>query len=196
MVKRGRVINKIESFKQKLYRIRDLLLAGSLEPKDYKLINEECQAQISILEESLNIATKEEDRVIQASKNCIRDFCHLDSLYKGLTTVNKKELVRHLFPFGIIYSNSSFSIDNIAESLQLVYKSPDELDKSIHSIVSSKKKVSDPNLIDDTKLCQKLITSIVDDNIYATIRQAKEIVTFFKKIVHLSSQIDAEPNIH
>ncbi|OQP49005.1 hypothetical protein A4H97_29415 [Niastella yeongjuensis] len=187
--KKVKLTSKIEILSYKIDKIKSLLLSDSIDVADYRSMKNECDVQKTILEEALITTNNAINRIMDTVKHGIFNISKISELYEMLSTNEKKEIINYLFPHGIIYDESCFSLTNISSSLQLIYTEPDPFDRQLQTLAPSKKQIPESALIDEVPFFKELITFIISDNLFITFKQAKEIINFFNRIAELSLRV-------
>ncbi|MDR6337397.1 DNA invertase Pin-like site-specific DNA recombinase [Filimonas zeae] len=186
--KQNKLVIKIEMLNYKIERARSLLLSSSIDVEDYRIMKKELETEKGLLQSTLAIVSNETSRITNASTIIVSRFYHLDTLFEELSIIEKKELISMIFPYGIVYSEASFSLSNMAESLQLIYRNTILPFKKPHR-KTPKEPIQDLALLDNKPFLKKFISDLISNHITETIKQAKDIVTFFRRVAELSIRI-------
>ncbi len=188
--KQDKLVVKIEMLNYKIEKSRSLLLSSSIDIEDYRIMKKELETEKNLLQSTLSIVSNETSRIIKTSADIISRFYHLDTLFEQLSIVEKKELISMIFPYGIVYSKACFSLSNIAESLQLIYRDTALTFKMTHH-KTPLEQVPDLYLLNEKPFLKTIISDLLSNHIIETIKQAKDIVTFFRKVTELSVRVAA-----
>lgn len=185
----ARAVQKVEKINQRLPRLDNLLLEGNIEPAHYKILKQECEAEIELLRDAVKLNTIKQDHIHQIRNNRRFGIKRLGELYEILNAKSKRELVSYLFPFGITYKSNCFALKEICESFRVVFEHHVTIPRSIET----EKAVYSEIIISNENYIHKLAEAIQAESPSITLKQSKEIATFFINIAQLNLAIEITP---
>ncbi|WP_295122645.1 recombinase family protein [uncultured Chitinophaga sp.] len=186
-------LRKVEVFKQRLSRLNRLLLDGAIEPVHYKELRYDCSAQIEILQDAAKLAQANLEEVTLLRKHRLSGITQLGKLYSTWGPRQKRELVSYFFPFGIIYSASCFTLNNITECLRIIFE---EYTPPFKDSNEQEAENYDNLFGGDSKnntILRELIREIIDADRRITVKQAREIAKFFSRLAELTLSLENVP---
>lgn len=192
--KQNKLVNNIEILNYKIEKSRSLLLSNNIDVEEYRIMKNELETEKGLLQSTLYKISNESNHITNATTTIISRFYYLHTLFEQLSTVEKKELISMFFPYGIVYSKTCFSLNNIAESLKLIYRNTTLFFEKAH-YKTPKKQTSDLLLLDDKPFIKKVIGDLISNHITETINQAKDIVNFFRRTAEFSARITAHSQV-
>jgi site-specific DNA recombinase len=111
---------ELEEIDKRLTRARNLLIAGDLDPDDYRKIKMESEEKINRLEAMLTVKNTTITNVEPLLNKAISQISQLATLYNEGTTENKRKIIGSIFPEKLTFENNQVRTTRINEGLRLM----------------------------------------------------------------------------
>jgi site-specific DNA recombinase len=115
------LITEINHQNGRLSKARDLLLAGDLDPSDYKIIKHECEAKIDECEAKLSAVPQKQESIGILLDRAFQRICSLDALYQNATLEERRQIIGSMYPEKLIFQNNSYRTSRLNEAVRLIY---------------------------------------------------------------------------
>lgn len=172
-----RLLKKIENLTSRTGKARELLLDGSLAPKEYKTILVDCENQVNILGEALQNIVKENESIALAIFKSADGVSNLNSLIENCSVSKKKEILKYLFPYGVTCNENLINGNDISAPLIYIYteqKFPPDLSTSLNEL--------EEKLLDEPPQIKEEVRTLVNKLRINSARQCKDIIAYFRKL--------------
>lgn len=172
-----RLLKKVNDLTVRADKARDLLLDGSLSPKEYKAIRANCETQINILREALQNTTKENKSITLTISTSAEAISPLYSLLENCSTNEKKETIKYLFPYGIICDSNRIDLNDLAAPMRSIYtelKLPSDLSTHLTEL--------EEKLLDELPQIKEEVRTLVNNLKICSVKQCKDIISYFRKL--------------
>lgn len=119
-VEKGKIVKIIDEQNKRVSKARDLLLAGDLEPDDYKIIKTESETKIRTLEEELLLLNEEREDISKYLKKCSYLLTNLSEIYLNSEIEVKRKIIGSMFPQKISFDGMNYRTPKINEALSVI----------------------------------------------------------------------------
>ncbi|WP_127131154.1 recombinase family protein [Pseudoflavitalea rhizosphaerae] len=172
-----RLLKKIEDLTFRIDKARELLLGGSLNPKEYKTIRSNCENQINILGEALQNGTRENKFLALAISTSEEKISNLNDLIENYSTNKKKEIFKYLFPYGITCNVNRIDENDLSVPLRCIY-----IKQEIPTNLSTTLSEIEEKLLEEPPKIKEEVKTLVNKLKICSVRQCKDIVAYFRKL--------------
>lgn len=118
--KRRLFLTQIEEQNTRISKSRDLLLAGSIEPSDYKLIKKEAQEKITVLEAQIASYSESVRNIESMLEKATNAQSSLDVLYESGDVTQKQEIIGSMFSEKWVFDGERHRTRKVNEAIELM----------------------------------------------------------------------------
>lgn len=123
------IVVDINKLNERIGKARDMLLAGDLDPADYRIIKAECKDKINRLEAKLAEATHtfttvSIDKIIEKA---VSSLSQLDILYTKANVTGKRQIISSIYPEKLCFDGLQYRTSRINDAVNLIYQINNEL---------------------------------------------------------------------
>ena len=108
-----------EAYKR-LFKSRDLLLAGDIEADDYRTIKSESEEKINRLEVQLTASVTDSTNIEPLWDKAISSLSQIGILYKAGTITQERKIINSMFPENLIFDGFQYRTNRINEAINLI----------------------------------------------------------------------------
>ena len=105
-----------------LLNARKLLLAGEIEPSDYRSIKSDYEKKITGLESKLIELSKQSSNIEPLLNKAISKLSSLDELYEKADNKEKREIIGSIYPEKLVFDGFHYRTARLNEAVELIYK--------------------------------------------------------------------------
>lgn len=125
--KRRLFLNQIEEQNTRISKSRDLLLSGSIEPSDYKLIKKEAEDKITVLEAQIASYSESARNIESMLEKAASAMSSLDVLYANGDVIQKREIIGSMFSEKWVFDGRRHRTGKVNEAISLMCQITNEL---------------------------------------------------------------------
>jgi site-specific DNA recombinase len=118
------IVVDMNKLNERIGKARDMLLAGDLDPADYRIIKADCEEKINRLEAKLAEATHISitvsiDKLIEKA---VSSLSQLDILYTKADITGKRQIISSIYPEKLCFDGLQYRTPRINEAASLIYQ--------------------------------------------------------------------------
>ena len=123
---------QLNEYHAKITKARDLLLTGDLDGADYKIIKNDCERQVSIIEgKMVGLSTKNEGMGAILTK-ALKNVASLPTLYQSADIEGKRKIISSMYPENLTFDGELHRTTRINEAIRVF--------NSVEAVFETKKK--------------------------------------------------------
>ena len=123
-------IDELHILDDQIINARELLLAGKIEPSDFKILKMDYDNKLSAINlrlTALKERFKDKINIQPLVINAIKTLCNLPRLYQTATIEDKRYLVETIFNGMLIYDKDGYRTTNLNPIAEITYLKNNEL---------------------------------------------------------------------
>lgn len=111
---------QLEESNRRLSKARDFLLAGDIEPGDYRIIKSETEVKVNRIEARLTASANPSVDIEPMLEMAIFNISRLDILYAQGTVIQRRKIIGSIFPEKLTFDGFKYRTARVNEALRLM----------------------------------------------------------------------------